>query len=68
MLCENPTPIESRLRDFEKILSTRKQHAHGGNTKTIFAYEGEERKSTRHAEMSSDSSGMPALVSASSAD
>ena len=68
MLCENQTPVESRLKDLEEIISTRRQHDHGRNAKTIFAYEGKEQKSNRHAKISSDSSGMPALVSASSAD
>ena len=68
MLCEKQTPIKSKLRDLEKIVSTRRQHAHGRNATTIFAYESEERESDKHAEMLSDSSGMPALVSASSSD
>ena len=69
MLCEKQTPVESRLRDIDEILSTRRQHAHGSNAKTIFAYEDDdEQNANRHAEMLSDSSGLPALVPASSAD
>ena len=68
MICEKQTPIESRLRDLEKILSTRRQHAHGSNATNIFAYGSEEKEPNKHAEISSDSSGMPVLVSASSSD
>ena len=44
MLCEKQTPVESKMRDIEDILSRRRQHAHGSNAKNIFAYEGEEKK------------------------
>ena len=69
MLCEKQTPIESKLRDLEKILFTRRQHTYGCNATIIFAYESErERESNKHAEMSSGSSGMPTLISSSSSD
>ena len=62
------TPTESKVGEIAITLATRRQHALESTAKTIFSYGSKERESNLHTEMSSDHSGMSALVSASSSD
>ena len=68
MTDEVGAPTESKVGEIKMSLTTGRKHALGSTAKTIFAYGSKERKLNLHTEMSSDSSEVPTLVSASSSD
>lgn len=63
------TPTESEVGAIERILTTKRRHAHESTAKLFLRMVAKrERESNLHTEISSDSGGMPALVSASDLD